>query len=196
MQVFPDLRAWCENRWLHLVECDLRWVSLGCAVLVLEQHSLSLSSTVSVSAALSQSQQRSLSLSSTVSVTVSVAQSQSQSQQRSLSLSLSSTVSVSAVLLSLSGAVSVSVAQSQSLAVLHDSATWQCTRQLQQIFSSMLMVRIRFVLTSVRSGWVNESVPNLLVPGDCSAMQWSPGNWQDEVQVVAKSLHLVLSGLW
>ena len=27
-QVFPDLRAWCENRRLHLVDCDLRWVSL------------------------------------------------------------------------------------------------------------------------------------------------------------------------
>ncbi len=24
--MFPDLRAWCENRRLHLVECDLRWV--------------------------------------------------------------------------------------------------------------------------------------------------------------------------
>ncbi|XP_022100079.1 telomerase protein component 1-like [Acanthaster planci] len=24
-QVFPDLRAWCESRRLHLVECDLRW---------------------------------------------------------------------------------------------------------------------------------------------------------------------------
>lgn len=26
-QVFPDLRAWCEKRRLHLVDCDLRWVS-------------------------------------------------------------------------------------------------------------------------------------------------------------------------
>ncbi|XP_072035865.1 TPR repeat-containing protein DDB_G0287407-like isoform X2 [Amphiura filiformis] len=24
-EVFPDLRAWCEKRRLHLVECDLRW---------------------------------------------------------------------------------------------------------------------------------------------------------------------------
>ncbi|XP_077863332.1 telomerase protein component 1-like, partial [Saccoglossus kowalevskii] len=24
-QVFPDLKAWCEKRRLHLVECDLRW---------------------------------------------------------------------------------------------------------------------------------------------------------------------------
>lgn len=23
-QVFPDLRTWCENRTLHLIECDLR----------------------------------------------------------------------------------------------------------------------------------------------------------------------------
>ena len=29
LQVFPDLRAWCEQRRLHLVECDLRWVSLS-----------------------------------------------------------------------------------------------------------------------------------------------------------------------
>ena len=27
LKVFPDLRAWCENRRLHLVDCDLRWVS-------------------------------------------------------------------------------------------------------------------------------------------------------------------------
>ena len=26
LQVFPDLREWCEKRRLHLVECDLRWV--------------------------------------------------------------------------------------------------------------------------------------------------------------------------
>lgn len=25
-EVFPDLRAWCEKRRLHLVDCDLRWV--------------------------------------------------------------------------------------------------------------------------------------------------------------------------
>ena len=26
-KVFPDLRVWCQSRHLHLVECDLRWVS-------------------------------------------------------------------------------------------------------------------------------------------------------------------------
>ena len=26
-KVFPDLRVWCEKRRLHLVDCDLRWVS-------------------------------------------------------------------------------------------------------------------------------------------------------------------------
>ena len=25
-QVFPELRAWCEERKVHLVDCDLRWV--------------------------------------------------------------------------------------------------------------------------------------------------------------------------
>ena len=25
LQVFPALREWCEERQLHLVECDLRW---------------------------------------------------------------------------------------------------------------------------------------------------------------------------
>lgn len=24
-QVFPTLRSWCEDRKLHLIECDLRW---------------------------------------------------------------------------------------------------------------------------------------------------------------------------
>ena len=27
-EVFPDLRLWCEQRKLRLVECDLRWVSV------------------------------------------------------------------------------------------------------------------------------------------------------------------------
>ena len=27
LQVFPDLRVWCEARRLYLVECDLRWVT-------------------------------------------------------------------------------------------------------------------------------------------------------------------------
>ena len=26
VKVFPDLRAWCEARRLHLVDVDLRWV--------------------------------------------------------------------------------------------------------------------------------------------------------------------------
>jgi len=28
LKVFADLRTWCEERKLHLIDCDLRWVRI------------------------------------------------------------------------------------------------------------------------------------------------------------------------
>lgn len=39
LQVFPDLRLWCEQRKLRLVECDLRWVRFSTIQLRLENVS-------------------------------------------------------------------------------------------------------------------------------------------------------------
>lgn len=36
-EVFPDLRLWCEQRKLRLVECDLRWVSVLLSIFIAEK---------------------------------------------------------------------------------------------------------------------------------------------------------------
>ena len=36
-EVFPDLRLWCEQRKLRLVECDLRWVSVLRSIIIVEK---------------------------------------------------------------------------------------------------------------------------------------------------------------
>ena len=33
-EVFPDLRLWCEQRKLRLVECDLRWVGVLLSIII------------------------------------------------------------------------------------------------------------------------------------------------------------------
>ena len=39
-EVFPDLRLWCEQRKLRLVECDLRWVSVLLSIIIAKKRIL------------------------------------------------------------------------------------------------------------------------------------------------------------
>ena len=39
-EVFPDLRFWCEQRKLRLMECDLRWVSVLLSIIIAKKRIL------------------------------------------------------------------------------------------------------------------------------------------------------------